>query len=98
LINLRLGSGPGDAREVMAAPFFTDLSWTDLERGRIPPPFKPQVVKVGREAGSFFCQRWLGRGWGGWGQCLACCECSAGRSYICTHSPVTTVGESRRGP
>jgi hypothetical protein len=59
LINPRLGSGPGDAREVMAARFFTDLSWTDLERGRIPPPFKPQVAKVGREEGRFFCQCWL---------------------------------------
>ena len=39
----RLGSGEGDANEVMAAPFFSGIAWNLLEKKRLTPPFKPQV-------------------------------------------------------
>jgi len=39
----RLGSGEGDANEVMAAPFFSGIAWNLLEKKRLTPPFKPQL-------------------------------------------------------
>ena len=39
----RLGSGEGDANELMAAPFFSGIAWNLLEKKRLTPPFKPQV-------------------------------------------------------
>lgn len=40
----RLGGGPEDAKEIMVHPFFSSISWRDLEQKKIPPPFKPQVT------------------------------------------------------
>ena len=38
----RLGS-LNDADEVMEQSFFADINWTDLQKKRITPPFKPAV-------------------------------------------------------
>lgn len=40
----RLGGGPEDASAVKAHSFFHSINWADLEKKRITPPFKPQVV------------------------------------------------------
>lgn len=40
----RLGGGPEDAEAVKSHAFFASINWTDLEKKRITPPFKPQVV------------------------------------------------------
>jgi len=40
----RLGGGPEDASAVKAHAFFNSINWSDLEKKRIMPPFKPQVV------------------------------------------------------
>ena len=40
----RLGGGPEDASAVKSHPFFNSINWSDLEKKRITPPFKPQVV------------------------------------------------------
>jgi len=40
----RLGGGPEDATAVKSHPFFNSINWSDLEKKRITPPFKPQVV------------------------------------------------------
>jgi len=40
----RLGGGPEDAIAVKTHPFFNSINWSDLEKKRITPPFKPQVV------------------------------------------------------
>jgi len=40
----RLGGGPEDAEAVKRHEFFASINWTDLEKKRITPPFKPQVV------------------------------------------------------
>merc|ERR1712106_884845 len=40
----RLGGGPEDARAVKGHPFFAPINWTDLEKKKITPPFKPQVM------------------------------------------------------
>jgi len=39
----RLGSGEGDAEEIMISPFFSDIDWNLLEKRKLIPPFKPQV-------------------------------------------------------
>lgn len=39
----RLGSGPSDANEVKAHPFFRDVDWDALLDCRIDPPWKPPV-------------------------------------------------------
>lgn len=41
----RLGSGPTDADEIKAHPFFRDLSWSDVYYKRIPAPYFPTVVR-----------------------------------------------------
>jgi serine/threonine protein kinase len=40
---LRLGSGPTDAQEVMSQPFFRNINWEDVYHKRIPAPFIPQI-------------------------------------------------------
>lgn len=37
----RLGSGSGDANDVMNHPFFTELEWKDVYDQKITPPFIP---------------------------------------------------------
>lgn len=40
---LRLGSGPTDAQEVMSHAFFRNINWDDIYHKRVPPPFMPQI-------------------------------------------------------
>ena len=40
---LRLGSGPTDAQEVMSHAFFRNINWDDIYSRRVPPPFLPQI-------------------------------------------------------
>jgi classical protein kinase C alpha type len=40
---LRLGSGPTDAQEVMSQPFFRNINWDDVYHKRIQPPFMPTI-------------------------------------------------------
>jgi serine/threonine protein kinase len=40
---LRLGSGPTDAQEIMSQPFFRNINWDDVYHKRITPPFQPQI-------------------------------------------------------
>ncbi|KIW60682.1 protein kinase C-like [Exophiala xenobiotica] len=40
---MRLGSGPGDAQEVMSHAFFKGVNWDDIYHKRVPTPFKPTV-------------------------------------------------------
>jgi serine/threonine protein kinase len=40
---LRLGSGPGDAQEIMSHAFFKGVNWDDIYHKRVPTPFKPTV-------------------------------------------------------
>ncbi|EEB05592.1 AGC/PKC protein kinase Pck2 [Schizosaccharomyces japonicus yFS275] len=39
----RLGSGPNDAEDVMAHPFFSNINWDDIYHKRIQPPFVPKL-------------------------------------------------------
>lgn len=43
---LRLGSGPTDAQEIMSHAFFNSVNWEDIYHKRIPPPFKPQITSA----------------------------------------------------
>ena len=40
---LRLGSGPTDAQEIMSHAFFRNINWDDVYHKRIPAPFMPQI-------------------------------------------------------
>jgi len=40
---LRLGSGPKDAHEIMDHAFFRNINWDDIYNKRIEPPYKPQI-------------------------------------------------------
>jgi len=40
----RLGSGPGDAAEVMAHPFFRGINWSDIYERKVDPPFVPRIT------------------------------------------------------
>ncbi|KAL2259437.1 hypothetical protein VTK26DRAFT_6890 [Humicola hyalothermophila] len=40
---LRLGSGPTDAQEVMSQPFFRNINWDDIYHKRVEPPFLPTI-------------------------------------------------------
>ncbi|KAI9670470.1 MAG: Serine/threonine kinase [Trizodia sp. TS-e1964] len=40
---LRLGSGPTDAQEIMSHAFFRNINWEDIYHKRIPSPFQPQI-------------------------------------------------------
>lgn len=42
----RLGSGPTDADEIKAHPFFRDMAWADVYNKRIPAPYFPTVVRL----------------------------------------------------
>jgi hypothetical protein len=37
----RLGSGPTDAEEIKAHPFFKGIDWEAVMRKEVPPEFKP---------------------------------------------------------
>jgi serine/threonine protein kinase len=43
---LRLGSGPTDAQEIMSQPFFRNINWDDVYNKRIPAPFMPQITSA----------------------------------------------------
>lgn len=40
---LRLGSGPTDAQEIMSHAFFRNINWDDIRDKKVEPPFKPQI-------------------------------------------------------
>ncbi|KAF2204839.1 calcium-independent protein kinase C [Delitschia confertaspora ATCC 74209] len=40
---LRLGSGPTDAQEIMSHAFFRNINWDDVYHKRIPAPYIPQI-------------------------------------------------------
>jgi serine/threonine protein kinase len=40
---LRLGSGPTDAQEIMSHAFFRNINWDDVYHKRIAPPFLPTI-------------------------------------------------------
>lgn len=40
---LRLGSGPSDAQEVMSHAFFRNINWDDIYHKRVPAPFIPTI-------------------------------------------------------
>lgn len=40
----RLGSGPGDARDIKSHPFFKNIVWEDVLARRNEPPIKPQLL------------------------------------------------------
>merc|ERR1719183_2519317 len=42
-VDMRLGSGPGDAEEVKAHPFFDTLDWSAVKAKTITPVFIPDV-------------------------------------------------------
>ena len=44
--NLRLGSGPTDAREIMSHPYFHNINWEDMYHRRLTPDFQPQTNDV----------------------------------------------------
>ncbi|KAF2735464.1 hypothetical protein EJ04DRAFT_194884 [Polyplosphaeria fusca] len=43
---LRLGSGPTDAQEIMSHAFFRSINWDDVYHKRIPAPFIPQITSA----------------------------------------------------
>lgn len=43
---LRLGSGPNDAQDVMAHAFFRNINWDDIYYKRIEPPYKPTITNA----------------------------------------------------
>lgn len=43
---LRLGSGPTDAQEIMSHAFFRNINWDDVYHKRIRPPFVPQITSA----------------------------------------------------
>jgi serine/threonine protein kinase len=43
---LRLGSGPTDAQEIMSQPFFRNINWDDVYHKRYPAPFMPQITSA----------------------------------------------------
>jgi serine/threonine protein kinase len=49
---MRLGSGPTDAQEIMSHAFFKGIVWDDVYHKRIPPPFKP-TVKNDKDTSNF---------------------------------------------
>lgn len=43
---LRLGSGPTDAQEIMSHAFFRNINWDDVRDKKVPPPFQPQITSA----------------------------------------------------
>jgi serine/threonine protein kinase len=43
---LRLGSGPTDAQEIMSHAFFRNINWDDVYHKRITPPFIPTITSA----------------------------------------------------
>jgi len=43
---LRLGSGPGDAQEIMSHAFFRNVNWDDIYHKRVPTPYQPQITSA----------------------------------------------------
>lgn len=41
---LRLGSGPTDAQEIMSHAFFRNINWDDIRDKKVTPPFMPQIT------------------------------------------------------
>ncbi|KAL6703993.1 Serine/threonine kinase [Coniothyrium glycines] len=41
---MRLGSGPTDAQEIMSHAFFRNINWDDIYHKRVAPPFVPQIT------------------------------------------------------
>lgn len=41
---MRLGSGPTDAQEIMSHAFFRNINWDDIYHKRVQPPFIPQIT------------------------------------------------------
>lgn len=41
---MRLGSGPTDAQEIMSHAFFRNINWDDIYNKRVAPPFVPQIT------------------------------------------------------
>ncbi|EER25020.1 Serine/threonine kinase [Coccidioides posadasii str. Silveira] len=41
---LRLGSGPTDAQEIMSHAFFRNINWEDIYHKRVSPPFFPTIT------------------------------------------------------
>ena len=41
--DMRLGSGPTDAQEIMSHGFFRNINWDDIYHKRVTPPFIPSV-------------------------------------------------------
>jgi hypothetical protein len=49
---LRLGSGPGDAQEIMSHAFFKGVNWDDVYNKRLPTPYKP-AIKDAKDTSNF---------------------------------------------
>jgi serine/threonine protein kinase len=49
---MRLGSGPTDAHEIMNHAFFKGIVWKDVYEKKIPTPFKP-TVKNDKDTSNF---------------------------------------------
>ena len=43
---LRLGSGPTDAQEIMSHSFFRNINWDDVRDNKVPPPFQPSITSA----------------------------------------------------
>ena len=50
--DLRLGSGPGDAQEIMSHAFFKGVNWDDVYHKKVPTPFRP-AVKDAKDTSNF---------------------------------------------
>ncbi|KAK1069969.1 Serine/threonine kinase [Friedmanniomyces endolithicus] len=49
---MRLGSGPTDAQEIMSHAFFRNVNWEEIYRKAVPAPFIP-VVKGRADTSNF---------------------------------------------
>jgi serine/threonine protein kinase len=43
---MRLGSGPTDAQEIMSHAFFRNINWDDIYHKRVPAPFIPTIASA----------------------------------------------------
>jgi serine/threonine protein kinase len=43
---MRLGSGPTDAQEIMSHAFFRNINWDDIYHKRVPSPFIPTITSA----------------------------------------------------